>query len=240
MSADGLPAAATEAPALSGAALTLAGVALMLRPAGSLWWPDEGLLCVGDLHLGRAERMARQGGGLLPPYETIDTLERLEAELAALAPRVVICLGDSFDDPAAACSIAEDVADRLARLAAGRRWVWIAGNHDPGPVELPGTHRLEVQLGPLAFRHIAAAELPPGGEVSAHYHPKARLSRRGVSLTRRCFLADGRRLILPAFGTYTGGLDARSPVFDTLLDPDARACLVGRQVLGIPRRRLDG
>lgn len=239
MSADGSPAGAADAPALSGAAVTLAGAALLLRPAGSLWWPDEGLLCVGDLHLGRAGRMARRGGGLLPPYETADTLDRLEAEIVAVAPRRVVCLGDSFDDLAAARSLAEAVTARLGRLAAGRQWVWIAGNHDPGPVALPGTHRAGLHVEPLVFRHIAEPEQPAGGEVSAHFHPKARLSRRGVPVVRRCFLSDARRLILPAFGTYTGGLDARDPVFDALLGGEARAWLVGREVVGIPRARLD-
>ena len=235
MSADGLRA---EPPALAGAAITLGGAALVLRPAGTVFWPDEGLMAVADLHLGRSERLARRGAGLLPPYETWDTLERLDSEIAALAPRRVVCLGDSFDDVDAARDLADEVTARIDRLAAGRDWVWIAGNHDPGPVELPGTHRAALETGGLAFRHIAAAEAPAGGEVSAHYHPKARLCRRGVSVTRPCFLADGRRLILPAFGTYTGGLDARDPAFDALLAPDACAWLLGREVVAIPRERL--
>jgi hypothetical protein len=229
-------AGAAEAPALAGAAVTLAGARLLLRPAGSLYWPAERLVCVADLHLGRGERLAREGGALLPPYATTDTLDRLEAEIAALGPRQVVCLGDSFDDLAAADELAEAIAGRIRRLCAGRQWVWIAGNHDPGPVALPGTHRAELRLGPLVFRHIAGAAA--GGEVSGHFHPKARLVRRGVVLTRRCFLADGRRLILPAFGTYTGGLDARDAAFDALMGPEARAYLVGREAVALPRARL--
>lgn len=237
MSADGAVAGA-QAPARSGAEITLGGAALVLRPAGTLFWPEESLLGVADLHLGRAERMAREGGALLPPYETLDTLDRLEAEVAALSPRQVVCLGDSIDDPEAAAALAEEIRARIERLAAGRAWVWIAGNHDPGPVDLPGTHRAGMQVGPLAFRHVAAPEMPPGGEVSGHFHPKARLVRRGVPVTRRCFLADGRRLILPAFGTYTGGLDARDGVFDALLGPDARVYLLGREDIALRRTRL--
>lgn len=239
MSADGLPAGAADAPAPSGAAIMLAGASLLLRPSGALYWPDEALLCVGDLHLGRAERLARRGGGLLPPYETADTLDRLEAEIAALSPRRVICLGDSFDDLAAAEGLADGETGRLRRLAAGRQWVWIAGNHDPGPVDLPGTHRVELRLGALEFRHAAAPGPLAGAEVSAHFHPRARLSRRGVTVTRRCFLGDAQRLILPAFGTYTGGLDARDPAFDALLGAEARAWLLGREVVRVARTRLD-
>jgi len=224
----------------AGATIPLARTEVELRPSGALFWPDRSLLCVGDLHLGRAERLAREGGELLPPYETLDTLNRLEAEIQALAPRRVVCLGDSFDDLVAARNLSDELLLRIGRLAAGRHWTWIAGNHDPGPVELPGTHLAELRMGLLNFRHIALARLAPGGggEVSAHFHPKARLSRRGVTISRRCFLADGQRVILPAFGTYTGGLDASDPAFDALLAPGARAWLTGEQVTGVARDRL--
>lgn len=220
--------------------LDIAGARLEPRPAGTLWWPEQRLLAVADLHLGKAERMARRGGGLMPPYETRDTLDRLAAEIAALNPREVVCVGDSFDDLAAAEAVAEEVTGRLALMAAGRRWVWIAGNHDPGPVDLPGSHRAEYRLGPLAFRHIAAAEPGGGGEVSGHFHPKARLVAAGRAVSRRCFLADARRVILPAFGTYTGGLDSAAPVFDRLMGPEAQVLMLGASVHALPRQRLAG
>ena len=113
--------------------VTLAGARLAARASGALWWPDERLLCVADLHLGKSERLARRGGALLPPYETAETLDRLAAEIAALAPARVVCLGDSFDDSAAGAALAPDQAARLYALAAGREWIWIAGNHDPAP-----------------------------------------------------------------------------------------------------------
>lgn len=222
------------------AEIEVAGARVVLRPSGVFFWPERGLVAVADLHLGRAERLAREGGELLPPYETIDTLDRLEAEIMVLQPRAVVCLGDSFDDLAAARNLSDEVLVRIGRLAAGRRWCWIAGNHDPGPVELPGSHLAELRLGLLNFRHIALARLGTnGGEVSGHYHPKARLTRRGTSVTRRCFLADGQRVILPAFGTYTGGLDVLDPAFDALVDADAGAWMLGKRVTGVPRTRLD-
>lgn len=216
-------------------ALPLTAARLLARPSGALWWPDQGLLVVGDLHFGRAERLARQGAGLLPPYDTGDTLVRLAAEVTALAPAHVLCLGDSFDDLAAAGALPRDLAASLETLAAGRRWTWVAGNHDPGPVDLPGSHLAEITLGGIAFRHIAAGA---GPEVSAHYHPKATVAQRGIRITRRCFLADDARVILPAFGSYVGGLDARDPAFDRLLGRHAQAVMLGPILTQLPRHRL--
>ena len=143
---------------MPGQPLTLAGARLEARASGALWWPDERLLCVADLHLAKSERLARRGGTLLPPYETAETLDRLAAEIAALAPSRVVCLGDSFDDSAAGTALAPADAARLAALAAEREWIWVAGNHDPAPPPLAGRHLAELRLGPLAFRHAA---LPP-------------------------------------------------------------------------------
>lgn len=213
--------------------LTLAGARLEARASGALWWAAERLLCVADLHLGKSERLARRGGALLPPYETAETLDRLAAEIAALAPAVVVCLGDSFDDAAAAAALSPADAARLAALAAGRDWVWIAGNHDPAPPPLPGTHLGELGRGGLVFRHEAAAGAAPG-EVSGHFHPRLRLAARGRALARACFLHDARRLILPAFGAYAGGLRADHPALAALLAPPARAILTGAPCLAVP------
>lgn len=217
--------------------LPLAGARLSLMPSGVLWWAEAGLMAAGDLHLGKSARTARLGGGLLPPYETAETLDRLSAEAARLRPRTLVLLGDSFDDMEAAEGLEPENVDRLTALAAGRRLVWVAGNHDPGPAALPGTHRGEWGEGPLTFRHIARRGAAPG-EISGHYHPKARLCLRGQPIARPCFLADDVRLILPAFGAYTGGLDIRDPAFDALLAPGAIAYLTGRSVTPLPRRAV--
>ncbi len=211
---------------LNGAVLTALG-------SGALWWPAERMLVVSDLHLGKSERLARRGGALLPPYETAETLRRLAVEIERLAPTVVVALGDSFDDPACLASLDPADLSRLGALAAERDWIWIAGNHDPGPLALPGSHLVEFVRGPLTLRHSAA----PGsvaGEVSGHYHPKFRLPVGGRAITRACFLHDARRLILPAFGAYTGGLRADSPALRALFDPGARAILTGAPCLSVP------
>lgn len=221
---------------MNGYRFTLAGTDLEARGSGALFWPAHRLLCVSDLHLGKSERMARRGGAALPPYETQDTLSRLDAELAATGADTVICLGDSFDDPAAAEALSETGKLWISRLQAGRRWVWIEGNHDPGPVDLGGTHLAELPMHPLIFRHIA--QPAQSGEISGHYHPKARLSAKGKTITRPCFLIDSDRVILPAFGTYTGGLHAHDAVLSNLMREDeALAVLTGPFPAPIPMPR---
>ncbi len=212
-------------------ALTLGPETLHALPSGALHWPARRLLAVSDLHLGKSARLARRAGALLPPYETRATLERLDADIAATAPATVICLGDSFDDLAAADSL--DPADSLwlARLMAGREWIWIEGNHDPGPLALGGSHRAEVMLGALTFRHIAAPDT--NLEISGHYHPKARIAGQA----RPCFLADPARIILPAYGAYTGGLWCHDPALSGLMQPGALAILTGARALPIPMPR---
>lgn len=216
-------------------AFTLAGAQLTALGSGALWWPCEALLCVSDLHLGKSERIARRGGVTLPPYETRDTLTRLAADIAQTQARIVVCLGDSFDDLGAAMALPDDERLWIARLQAGRRWIWIEGNHDPGPVDLSGSHLAELALAPLTFRHISV----PGssGEVSGHYHPKVSLSARGRTITRPAFLHDQDRLIMPAYGTYTGGLDCRSEVLQGLMRPEAMAILTGPKPHPVPMPR---
>jgi DNA ligase-associated metallophosphoesterase len=212
-------------------ALFFYGEMLHLLPSGGLYWPARNLLAVSDLHLGKSERLARRGGALLPPYETQATLEKLDRDLERTRAETVICLGDSFDDLAAAEGINEPSRLWLIRLMAGRDWTWITGNHDPGPVDIGGSHRAEARFYPFAFRHIA--EPQQNAEISGHYHPKARLAGQ----TKPCFLADAARLILPAYGTYTGGLRAHDPVLTSLMAKDALAILTGPRVLAIPMPR---
>ena len=214
---------------MNSATFTLAGASLVACPSGALYWPALGMLVVSDLHLGKAERMARRGGTLLPPYDTTETLVRLQGDIAALGPRTVLCLGDSFDDLIAAQSLDQSHRDTLLGLQAGRHWLWVEGNHDPGPVDLGGTHVNEYEAEGLVFRHIARADFA-SGEVSGHYHPKACLS----ATRRPCFLTDGQRLIMPAYGAYTGGLDWTTPVLRRLLADRATAYLTGRKVLTVP------
>ncbi|MGY6633490.1 MAG: ligase-associated DNA damage response endonuclease PdeM [Alkalilacustris sp.] len=220
---------------MDGYDFTLSGIALRACACGALHWPDRGLLVVSDLHLGRAERLARRGGPLLPPYETDDTLSRLAEAIDATAATHVVALGDSFDDRAAAAALTPAQHDRLTALMAGRVWDWVEGNHDPGPLDLPGTHRSDLTLGPLTLRHIAQPQAT--AEISGHYHPKARLALGGARLARPAFLIDRVRVILPAFGTYTGGLSTEAEALSDLMGPDAIAVLTGPRARAIPMPR---
>ncbi|WP_299754583.1 ligase-associated DNA damage response endonuclease PdeM [uncultured Boseongicola sp.] len=202
---------------------------ICLLPTGALYWPRVEMLVISDLHLGKSERIARQGGTLLPPYETTETLTKLSDAIEATEAKTVLCLGDSFDDRLAAAALDDVHVSTLQRLQAGRRWLWIEGNHDPGPLDLAGTHLSEHREGPFVFRHIAASPCE-SGEISGHYHPKARIRHA----SGRCFLVDHARMILPAFGAYTGGLSWTTPELRRLFAAKATAYLTGRRILAVP------
>lgn len=205
---------------------------LTALPSGALWWPAERLLCVSDLHLCKSDRIARRTGIMLPPYETRETLAKLGFDIALTNPQTVLCLGDSFDDLLASESLSPQDSDTIRSLQAGRRWLWLEGNHDPGPVDLGGTHLAEYKACGLTFRHIASAAPQ---EISGHYHPKHAIP--GVGSARACFLCDGVRLILPAFGAYTGGLRAHDAAFADLFGPQTYAILTGRRAICVPLTR---
>ncbi|MEX0308006.1 MAG: ligase-associated DNA damage response endonuclease PdeM [Ruegeria sp.] len=214
---------------------TFAGQCLSALGSGALWWADQNLLCVSDLHLGKSERVARRGGPTLPPYDSRETLTRLATDLIHTDATTVICLGDSFDDLDASSALASEDKLQITTLQAGRRWIWIEGNHDPGPVEMGGTHLSEWTCNDLIFRHIAQQD--DRAEISGHYHPKVSLNVRGRSITRPAFLLDHARLILPAYGAYTGGLRSSDSALASIMAPDARAILTGVKPQQIPMPR---
>lgn len=217
---------------MDGYDFTLAGARLTALGSGALWWPDQRLLCVSDLHLGKSERIARRGGTTLPPYDTRETLNRLAADLARCNAATVVCLGDSFDDVQAAHALPEQERLWIVKLQAGRRWIWIEGNHDPGPINLGGSHLAELPLPPLTFRHIAQSR--SRGEVSGHYHPKVNIRTKFKTITRPAFLLDAARVILPAYGTYTGGLVSTDKALVDLMRSEALAVITGATPHVIP------
>jgi DNA ligase-associated metallophosphoesterase len=198
---------------------------LMLDPAGAVAWPAQRLLAVADLHLERGSAAAARGT-LLPPWDSAATLDRLALLLRRHRPRTLVLLGDSFHDRAGAARLAPAERARLVRMVQGIDLVWVLGNHDPqAPSGLPGTATAELVLGRLVFRHQAQ----PGAtnEISGHFHPKASIPARGATVSRPCFVADGRRLILPALGAYAGGLDVHEPPIARLFPRDGRVFLLG-------------
>ncbi|MCW2307087.1 ligase-associated DNA damage response endonuclease PdeM [Rhodobium gokarnense] len=209
-------------------ALTLGDAAFRLHPSGALFWPEEGALVVADLHFEKGSSFARHGM-LLPPYDTAVTLDLLADVIAFYAPKIVVALGDSFHDRAAPDRLPEPYRERLAALQAGREWIWIAGNHDPDvPEGFGGDVYAEVACGDIVFRHEPALG-PQPGEIAGHLHPAARIRMRGRSLRRRCFVTDGARLVLPAFGVYTGGLNVCDRAFTPIVPRHLMAAhLLGR------------
>jgi DNA ligase-associated metallophosphoesterase len=207
--------------------LTLAGADATLRASGALWLGAARALVVADLHFEKGSAYAARGQ-MLPPYDTRETLTRLEAEVAALAPAMVVFLGDSFHDLGAEARLASADAARLTALASGRRLVWIVGNHDAeGPAFLPGETRATLELGGLRLTHEPGPG-PAPGEVAGHLHPCAKVRGAGASVRRRCFVTDGERLVMPAFGALTGGLNVRDVAFGPLFARPPMAGVLGR------------
>ncbi len=205
----------------------VAGQRLSLQPCGGLWWKSAGLLVVSDLHLEKGSAFAARGQ-MLPPYDTRESLRRIEALVAALQPDLVVSLGDSFHDGRARARMANGDANALRTLIQQVEWIWIEGNHDPKPPQdLGGRVLPELRLGPLVFRHQPATGAAPG-EIAGHLHPCARVAGRGSSVRARCFVSDGERLVMPSYGALTGGLNILDPAFSVLFPNGAIAGVLGR------------
>jgi DNA ligase-associated metallophosphoesterase len=190
--------------------LEIAGVGFVADLSGALFWEEQSLLVVSDLHLEKGSSFASRGV-LLPPYDTAATLLRLAAVIARHGPQVVIALGDSFHDRSAHERLSAPDRAAISALQTRRDWIWISGNHDPAlPSDLGGVVASEVAVGPILFRHEPTGA---AGEIAGHLHPKARVATRARWLERRCFASDGDRAIMPAFGAYSGGLSIRDTAF---------------------------
>jgi DNA ligase-associated metallophosphoesterase len=200
-------------------------VELVGDPDGVLYWPAERTLVVADLHFEKGSSFARRGI-LLPPYDTATTLARLTRLIAHYAPLCVIALGDSFHDGGGPARLGDADRAALRALQSGRDWLWIAGNHDPDPADnIGGSFGGTLAVGALTFRHEPRGDR---GEIAGHLHPVARVAHRGRSVSRRCFAADATRLVMPAFGAFTGGLNIRHAAFaDVFGTLDFTAHLLG-------------
>lgn len=229
------------APLEAGAAITVAGVEAVCEPSGALWLPQLRLLVVSDLHLEKGAAFARRGQ-FVPPYDTEATLALLEQAVARRNPEVVVSLGDSFHDRTGSAHLPLPFRERLSALSRGRHWVWISGNHDPDGIEgLAGDVMETISFAGLTFRHEPKHGRAPG-EVAGHLHPAAAVTRREKTVRRPCFACDGERLVMPAFGVLTGGLDLRHRAFSGLFDQvrlTAHLMNAGR-IYSVPYGRLAG
>ena len=211
-----------------------------LLPSGGMLIEAERTLVVADLHLEKGSAYAARGQ-LLPPYDTRETLARLAADTAAHAPERIVFLGDTLHDTDAHGRISDEDADRLHAIVRGRTLIWVVGNHDPeGPGHLPGDSVDTLTVADLVLRHDPLPGERPG-EVAGHLHPCARVIGQSRSVRRRCFVTDGLRLILPAYGAYAGGLSIRDLAFAGMF---ARPPLVGalgsRRVHAVGFERVRG
>jgi DNA ligase-associated metallophosphoesterase len=217
------------------AQVVIDGTAFIADLSGAVYWADEGLLAVADLHFEKGSAFALHGM-LLPPYDTASTLERLAWVIAYYDPRLVVALGDNFHDGDGATRLQPEDRAALYSLQRGRDWIWITGNHDPQPVVgVGGEFARSVACENIHFRHEPGADRS-SSEVAGHLHPSARIRQRGRTLTRRCFAASDRRLILPAFGAYAGGLNIRHSAFTGVFGGLAfTAHLIGdRSIFSLP------
>ena len=201
---------------------------LLLDPLGALHWPARHTLVVADLHLEKGTAAAL-GGQLVPPFDTRLTLDRLALLMRRHRPHTVVALGDTFHDRGAQARMTPKDTDRLADMASAAAFVWVHGNHDPLAPDLPGDSVAAWTAGPLTFRHEARAGAV--GEVCGHHHPKASVDTRAGRVTRPCVVLDGARVMLPALGAYTGGLDVRHPAIARLFPHGGRLLLLGRDRL---------
>jgi uncharacterized protein len=182
----------------------------------ALFWPAHGALIVADLHLEKASWFAK-GGQMLPPYDSLATLQEVAALAERFDARAIWCLGDNFHDSEGEARLEDAAATLLRQLTGALDWVWIVGNHDPGIGARWGGRVVdELMVDGIFMRHAAD---PRDGrpEMSGHYHPKYRQQLRGRLVSRRCFVRSESKLIFPAFGAFTGGLDAEDVAI-------ARAC----------------
>jgi uncharacterized protein len=212
----------TKAPGLR-----LAGETLTLDRCGGLWLEAHRTLIVSDLHLEKGSAYAVRSGQFLPPYDTRETLACLHEAVARFDPACVVALGDSFHDARGPERLEPGDRAMVAALQDGRDWVWIAGNHDAAIHEgVGGRYAETLSLGGLTLRHEPRIGTPEG-EIAGHLHPCGKVAMRGRTVRRRCFVGDGHRLIMPAFGAYTGGLNVRNAAFDPLFPNGFTAHLLG-------------
>jgi len=208
--------------------IEIARTCLVADASGALFWPDQHSLLVADLHLEKGSSYARRRV-LLPPYDSAATLARLATVIARYAPRRIVALGDSFHERHAEERIGEAERALLRDLQKSRDWIWIAGNHDPEvPKGVGGEHMAELRMGPLVLRHEPSPN-EIAGEIAGHLHPVAHVQSASGSVRRRCFVADQRRCVMPAYGAFAGGLNFLDAAFAGLFGlRDVIAFVLGR------------
>ncbi|WP_319498647.1 ligase-associated DNA damage response endonuclease PdeM [uncultured Cohaesibacter sp.] len=235
-------------------AFSHAGEAFVASLSGALYWPEQKTLLVADLHLEKGSAFARLGQ-FLPPYDSLRTLDQLALDIGHFKPQKVICLGDSFHDVDGPKRMAANVTARLHSLTAAQEWIWLTGNHDPVLSDPLGGVAIDAMTLASSASRLALCHEPGGSqtpdspserqlEICGHLHPAARIPARGRTLRCKCFVLTDERIIMPAYGSYTGGLELDDEAFQPFLSKQTKLLVIGRKTLAmhdasisVPRRR---
>ena len=234
--------------------IVFTGETLLLDRMGGLYWPARETLVISDLHFEKGSSFADRGV-MLPPYDTKTTLSRIAALISRYKPACIVSLGDAFHDRGAETRMAPDDVEQLQSITQSVRWIWILGNHDPTPPACFAGEAMDIaEFEPITFCHEPTeyrrgAASSRHGEISGHLHPSARILTEGRVLRRRCFVVGEQRLVMPALGAYTGGLNVRDEayrglwgtngVFSTYCMGDSGVYRVPQQALTSERKRID-
>ena len=211
--------------------ILLSGQHFFAHPSGAVYWPQKQALIVADLHLEKASHYAEKGR-FLPPYDSEETLDKLEMAARFFEAKQIFTLGDSFHDNEALQRMPATIKARFSKLLASYRWNWITGNHDEEPEQRGWRQHEVLRFGQVDLRHEGSTKLPAGvSEISGHFHPKAKVKIRGRVLSRACFVQSANRLLMPAFGSFTGGLSVRDPAISMFFPNGATTWLLGKDAL---------
>ena len=201
---------------------------MILHHQGVLFWPEMKLAVVSDLHLEKGSYYAELGQ-FVPPHDTYQTLLQLKSILDFGAIHKVVLLGDSFHDNDGYDRMSRQERDMLNYLCNKYELIWIIGNHD-NDFALDGVKFCdEITIEDVVFRH--EHQNLATNEISGHYHPKAYLKLQGKKVTRPCFIHDDKKLIMPAFGAFTGGLNHNDPVIQAIFTNEYYLGLLGQKTL---------
>ena len=221
------------------AQIRVSGRQFVADRSGVLYWPSENALIVSDLHLEKGSSYARRGQ-FVPPYDTRETLLRLAEAVERYEPTTIISLGDSFHDVGGADRLSAADRQILALIQDGRSWYWVTGNHDPEIADHLGCQTVDdVLISGITFKH-EPTNASATHEIAGHLHPAARLNAYGARLRRSCFVGNGQRLVMPAFGAFTGGLNVLDAAFDILFADGSRSVWMRGDdgLYPVPTRRL--
>ena len=187
----------------------------ILQKDGSVYWPDKKSLILGDLHLEKSSYFAKLGN-FLPPYDSFETLNKLEKSLNKLNVNKIILLGDIFHDKEGIKRLNKKLLKYLDYICKKFDVIWLVGNHDG--IDRPKDAKFckKYKIDNINFNHKSSKNTM--NELSGHYHPKATLKLFKTKISKPCFLIGKSKIILPAYGSFTGGIDSQDEIFKKIFE----------------------